>query len=157
MPKQVGKSLGRNKISWSLKSIFPKIFNNHKQKNSNFTVEYPGRYHLNKGNKVTNIDNMQPLRWCTEKGSTRLCYSSDEPQIQGYSTNHLAKTLQKYQGQERQGKTENCHRLEAKETWQLSVMWDVRLDSATEKKKNASRIDTVKINSILYHNCFTFI
>lgn len=62
MPKQVGKSLGRNKISYSLKSIFPKIFNNYKEKNGNFTVEYPGRYHLNKGNKVTNIDNMQPLR-----------------------------------------------------------------------------------------------
>lgn len=32
------------------------------EKNGNFTVEYPGRYHLNKGNEVTNIDNMQPLR-----------------------------------------------------------------------------------------------
>lgn len=56
-------------------------------------------------------------------------------QIEGYSTKCLTWTLQKCQGHESQGETENYHKLEeTKETRQLNAMWLSWMGSWNSKK-----------------------
>lgn len=90
-------------------------------------MEKPDRHQFSQVIKY--IDIMYP-----KSKHLSLIMRKRQSQMEENHTKYLTNTLQKCQGNQRQGNLKNCHRLkETKKTWQLKEVWNSDLNHGTEK------------------------
>lgn len=82
------------------------------------------------------VGTMSDILWhsCPKRITSISSWDIRQISIEGHVTKSLTSALQQSRGPDREGKTDNCHRLEiTKEMWQLNATWDPQLHRKTEK------------------------